>query len=107
MSEENKRQRMEEVVEMAANRGLTVREFALESTLMAISLKCEDNRRAGRQGWHICNEVERLADEVLSKNWGREEYEANDVDYLISRLRQYFPDPRDLGEHLMKEFNES
>ena len=91
---------------MAANRGLTVREFALESTLMAISLKCEDSRRAMSTSLpvaSVCNEVERLADEVLSKNWGREEYEANAVDYLISRLRQHFPDPRDLGEYLMKE----
>ena len=91
-------------IEMATNKGLTVREFAFQTTLIAIRDKCRENSYEGRSGWRICTELERLADEVLSVKW--KEHEANDVDYLISRLRQHFPDPRDLGEYLMKEFTQ-
>jgi len=87
---------------MAANRGLTVREFAFQTTLIGIRDKCRENRNKGRPGWRICTKFERMADEVLAVKW--EEHEVNDVSYLVSRLRQHFPDPRDLGEHLMKEF---
>tara|TARA_Y100001951_G_C11171549_1_gene200545 strand:+ start:328 stop:651 length:324 start_codon:yes stop_codon:yes gene_type:complete len=93
-------------IEMAANKGLTVREFAFQTTLIAVRDKCRENNYEGRPGWRICAELERLADEVLSVKWDSRVLDS-DVNYLISRLRQHFPDPRDLGEHLMKEFNES
>ena len=71
---------------MAADRGLTVREFAFQTTLIVIRDKCMENMNKGRSGC-ICTELKRLADEVLAVNWEKHETPRSSTETLVSALR--------------------